>query len=177
MHEFYFHEDEVGQTQLLPVEWWDYCQGELEAIVKHSKAHLDPNAAGWTKMYEFAQADPNLPRLEMTEARFHELITPHCRRFDRLDNPLAAIDALHGIRAAGYGPPASGAGIIADLEVDKVRLLWGRFYAEDLAVGETLANMLTALCSDQHLLLVDWQDYSLVDCLDRAKLEAYLRED
>lgn len=173
MHEFYFHEDDVGQERVLPIEWWAYCRGEFEALAEHSRTHLAPGGVGWTKMYEVREPDSGLPKLDMTEKRFHELLAPHGRRFDRLDSPLAEIDAELGIRAVGYGP-SRRSGIIADLNEDKVGLLWAALHPENPSERDMLANMLTALSADQDLLLVDWAGLRLVDLRVRADVEAYL---
>ena len=135
MYEFYHHEDEVGQEQLLPIEWWDYCRGELEAIEEHTKAHLDPSGAGWTEMYTFKEADSALPKLNMSEARFHELLAPFAKRFDCVTNPLSEFDATHGIRSIGYGPTSSSAGLVADLQHDKLCAILGPTSCPQLSRG------------------------------------------
>ena len=175
-HEFHFHEDEPGQEQVLPIEWWSYCEGEFEGLRAHDDAHYDPDSGSWGALYQFSEADPNLPELSMTEARFIELLEPHCKQFDKVIGSLAEFDELHGIRAVGFGPP-DGGGIIADLKDDQLTSIWGRIYALDSEQMKTMINLLTALSTDQHLMLVDWGSHKTADLRDRAQIEAYLRGD
>lgn len=173
MHEFFHDEDEVGMTQLLPVEWWDHCAREFEAMAAHAEAHRSPEGVGWTEMYQHSVPDPSLPRLCMTEERFVELLRPHARQFDRIDNTLAEVDAALGIRAIGFGP-SRHVGIIADLDGDSVSSIWGRLFTQDAAARGIVAAMLTALGRDQNLLLVDWRAHRLVDLRSPSAIDAYL---
>ncbi len=129
MHEIYHHEDDVCQIQVLPVECWDYCGQEIRALDEHDEKHRDPGGAGWTKMYSFREADPDLPNLEMTASRFRELLSPHAEQFEKITNPLSEYEAEMGIRAIGFGPSGS-AGVFADLEDDKVKAIWCLSWSE-----------------------------------------------
>lgn len=173
-HEFHFHEDEVGQTQVLPIEWWSYCEGEFEALKAHDVIHRVPDGAGWSEMYEFRPADPGLPRLDMTEQRFVALLQPQCRQFDVVESNLAEVDARLGIRAIGFGPSGS-AGVIAEVDGDRLAMIWGRLFASQDDERAVLVNLLTALSTDQHLMLVDWPGNEMADLRNHAQLDAYLR--
>ena len=173
MHDFYFHEDEPGQIQVLPIEWRGYCEKSFNDLKAHDEAHFDPASTSWDEMYTFPEPDPDLPGIRMSEARFVELLKPHARQFDQLDNPLAEWDK---VRAIGFGPDGGNTGIIADLDDNSVGTLWCRTYSSNQKDQEVLANLFCALTTDQHLLLVGWANHTLVDLRNRADVEEYLQD-
>ncbi|MCP4319053.1 MAG: hypothetical protein GY789_24450 [Hyphomicrobiales bacterium] len=172
MHEFYHHEDDVGQIQVLPVEWWDYCRQEIYALEEHNEKHVAPGGVGWTKMYSFSAAAPELPNLEMTVSRFRELLSPHASEFEKITNPLSEYEAEVGIRAIGFGPSQS-AGVFADLVDDMVKAIWCIVWSERDDELEVMAKLLYALSEDQHFLLVDWKETHIVDLRVGWEIENY----
>jgi len=181
MHEFHFHEDDVGQIQVMPMANWNYCEREFAALIEHDKNHAAPNGAGWTKMYKFSNDAESLKDtmslrdLKITEARFIELLSPHCKLFERLVSPLSEYDEELGIRSIGFGP-AKYAGIIADMDGELVASIWCMLPGRRQEDNVKFADMLTALSRDHHLLLVDWAQLRLVDLRLRRALESYLRD-
>ncbi len=182
MHEFQFYEDDVGMIQILPIANWRYCERELVAIAKHSEEHLAPGGAGWTEMYKLSDDEESLEdavsirSLDITEARFIELLAPCGRKFDRLVSPLSEIDAALGIRSVGFGPSRQR-GIVADLEDEYVRSIWCKLPRHKTDENAELADMLSALSQDHHLLLVDWADLRVVDLRSKSAVEDYLNGD
>jgi len=173
MHEIYFHEDDVGQLEILPISKWHYCEHELAAVAEHDAAHRAPGGVGWTKMYMPGAAEEPLQGLEMTATRFAELLAPHCKQFDRLESPLSDVDVELGIRRIGFGPSDAG-GVVADLQGELVSSIWCLLPGATRDENELLAAMLISLTRDQHLLLMDWLRARAVDLRSKPGVETYL---
>ncbi len=182
MYEFFHDEDDVGMAQLLPIEWQDYCVRECQAIAAHAEKYLAPNGVGWTEIYRRAEPPSTLPRLQMKESRFVELLKPRAKQFDRIVSTLGALEAELGIRRIGFGPgyprpsPWANKGIIAELDGDEVGSLWGKLKTSEADERRRLTEILMALSLDQHLLLVDWRDLEIVDLRSPDAIDAYLRQ-
>ena len=82
MHELQFYEDDPGQIIVAPFANRHYYQREFAALVEHAEQHRAPGGIGWTKMYEPSDDEVALEdtvalrSLDITEARFIELLTP-----------------------------------------------------------------------------------------------------
>ncbi len=181
MYAFRHDEDEPGMVQLLPIEWWDHCIAQLAALEKFSDEHRDPDGVGWTDMYRPEEPPASLPWLDLSEEQFVSLLKPHARQFDQILSSLGEVEATLGIRAIGFGPsqvdgePWGNAGIIADMDGDRVSSIWcrvsGRSSPEE---KDRFAAMLSALDAHRHMLLMDWRSGAVVDLRAREQVDVYL---
>ena len=175
MHVFRFHEDDPGQIQILPIENWDHCQREFVAIEEHANQHWDPGGAGWSKMYMRGPCPVGLSELMITEEQFCEWLAPHSKRFDRVADPFDLdLDEDFGVRSIGFGPDEH-LGVIAERrhEDEYITSIWCKVTADNVEI----ADMLSALSRDHHLMLVDWLSGEAVDLRSRTAIKRYLNGD
>ena len=180
MYVFKHDEDEMGNIQLLPIKWRSYCSTQFEAIERHVEEHVSPGVIGITKMYWLPPA-PTLPRLNMTEAEFVDLLAPHGKRFDKITSNLGDLDTLLGIRCIGFGSGIDrkedgwgNKGLIGELDGNRIRTIWCRLWTNEPHERDILADMLMAVSNHQHLLVVNWNRSTLADLRSRDEILTYL---
>ena len=86
---------------------------------------------------------------------------------------MSQIDAAAGIRSIGFGP-GNWTGIVADLDGEHVGHIWCAGIGDTADNKIMMADMLCALSTDHHLMLLNWESSELVDLRVRDDIESYL---
>lgn len=163
MREAYFHEDDEGQVQLLPLDNLQHCQAQMGQQQAFADAHQ--SRAGWTEMYVREAPPSKLASLGITAQQLR----------------LAVMEVLPPYDAVftGYGSYR--------VECGKV-LAFGRDDTETLFAGLDEHGIVADLwCSDgmpellrlplqEQLLLADWNAGLACPLSDRELFVRYLQE-
>lgn len=163
MREAYFHEDDEGQVQLLPLDNLQHCQAQMGQQQAFADAHQ--SGAGWSEMYVREAAPSKLVALGITAQQLR----------------LAVMEVLPPYDAVftGYGSYR--------VECRKV-LAFGGDNTETLFAGLDEHGIVMDLwCSDgmpellrlplqEQLLLADWNAGLACPLSDRELFARYLRE-
>jgi hypothetical protein len=73
----FFHEDDFGAVEILPVEAWVHCERQLGRIAEHDVKHRAPDGQGWTALYLREDAPTSLADLSLTLAELDAALSPH----------------------------------------------------------------------------------------------------
>ena len=163
MREAYFHEDDEGQVQLLPLDNLQYCQAQMGEQRAFADAHQ--SGAGWSEMYVREAPPSKLVALGITAQQLR----------------LAVMEVLppYDTVFTGYGSYR--------VECRKV-LAFGRDDTETLFAGLDEHGIVVELwCSDgmpellrlplqEQLLLADWNAGLACPLSDRELFARYLQE-
>ena len=163
MREAYFHEDDQGQVQLLPLDNLQHCLQQMGQQQAFADAHQ--SGAGWTEMYVREAAPSKLSALGITG--------------EQLRLALMAVLPPYDAVFTGYG----------SYRVECKNLLaFGGDNTETLFAGIDEHGIVVELwCSDgmpellrlplpEQLLLADWNAGLACPLSDRALFARYLQE-
>ena len=163
MREAYFHEDDEGQVQLLPLDNLQHCLTQMGQQQAFADAHQ--SGAGWSEMYVREAPPSRLASLGITAQQLR----------------LAVSDVLPPYDAVFTG--------YASYRVQCKNLLaFGGEHTETLFAGIDEHGIVVELwCSDgmpellslplpEQLLLADWNAGLACPLLDRALFARYLQE-
>lgn len=82
---FFFHEDDSGAIEILPVEAWSHCERQLGRIAEHDETHRAPDGVGWTSVYVREDAPAGVEALGVTLAELDAALSPHLPFTDEVE--------------------------------------------------------------------------------------------
>ena len=170
---FWFHEDEYAETEVLPLDSWNFCTEQFAKIEEHEKAHRLDDGIGWTKMYIRPPSPLAIVHLGIHMEEIRIIMPWRLRPTDRVltggwsgeGDPLQDTTAYCADKCAI---------IVSWNAADMVDRIW--FYGSGVsfwhrgAVTEAFARIGQLRPS----LLVDWKSATLIDLTNRQAIKQYL---
>ena len=166
----FFHEDDHGQLELLPIEAWAYCQQEMGLVADFAQAHAVPG--GYSDSY-LRDAAPDLAALSLPFARLAEVVTPIWPAFDRVETGYGSCrkEAQH---TRAFGVNGNLALFCSVNEQETVEELWLALVIKDEQQLADVKRVLTAIAALAPLLFTDWNELTCVPLSDKEAVEQYL---
>ncbi len=169
-----FHEDDIGQVQIVAASNREWCEEELRKLNAFAKAHQDPDGAGWTDMYIRNQEPDALSTLGLDRDRIAAGLDEIAESFDHISagwgdkrEPIKRTDA--------YGP-SDGAAIIAHYDDDgSIEMLWCILPPPTTPDSWVMAHLLSELGKVEPLILVDWAEAKVVDLSSPEQIASYVK--
>lgn len=173
MTDAYFHEDDFGQVEILPLDAARWCRAEMARIGDFADAHLAPGGLGYTAMYVRGEEPAKLRDLGLALDAVEACIGPALRRahtvltgYSTLREPCA--------RTRGY--------VLADYAAlyvgwDEHGYVEQIFYVDGVvpdALRAPFVDALLAMGVLARLVLVDWNQSVIVDLSDAAAVRAWV---
>jgi hypothetical protein len=172
---FFFHEDDYGQIEILPLSDWGHCAEQLRVIGEHGETHRVPGGAGWSKIYLRPEAPRTLASHKIPMRDFSACIPPELKPCGRIYTGYSTYrERCRRTRGFLLGPHAAllvaWEPTLSTKIVSQCWLVPGRF-----AEGKRgfLVTALAQLGRLKDLLLVDWRG-SLVDLKDPDSVGNYV---
>lgn len=172
----FFHEDDDGAVEFLPLGAWEHCAQQLGRIEEHSAQHRAPGGQGWTSIYVRESAPVSFEGLGVTLAELDAALSPHLPSTDEVTTGYSThrepIARARAWVVSGY------AALYAGWKEDgRVRYL---FYVPSYVPPEKHAPFLAALkalAALRPLLLVDWNTDALFKLDDTEALQRWVQGD
>lgn len=173
----YFHEDDFGAVEVLPLKTWSHCAQQLGVIEEHSEKHRAPDGMGWTQCYLRPEGPCDLSELGLKLGDLQVVLDKYfafemkvetgysswrepCERMGAwlVEEYMALVVHWNeaGILLNLFAPGYDG---VADENKQK------------------LEEALSELAGKHELLLVDWYSASLFRLDDRNSLHTWLYND
>lgn len=163
MREAYFHEDDEGQVQLLPLDNLQHCLQQMGQQQAFADAHQ--SGAGWTEMYVREAASSKLGALGITGEQLR----------------LAVMEVLPPYDAVvtGYGSYRVQCKNLLAFGADNTETLFAGLdehgIVEELWCSDGMPELLRLPLTEQ-LLLADWNAGLACPLSDHALFARYLQE-
>jgi hypothetical protein len=160
MREIYFHEDDYCQQQLLPREATSRAESELQKIGEFSKAHRDPDGAGWTDVYVREEGPLEFVTLKMKREELAAAVKPYLPPFDVVYTGYSSYRTLCENTAA-WGN-SSECVMFADWDENGIVCnVWVSFFEREEKLLLAASKAVAALGKLRPLVYVDWAwDYT-----------------
>jgi len=88
MSDAYFHEDDYGQVELLPLAAYEFCVNQSQAIEEFSAEHRTPDRTpdrmGWTDMFIRDDPPAKLEALAIPCEEFRALVGQYLPEYSRV---------------------------------------------------------------------------------------------
>ena len=163
MREAYFHEDDQGQVQLLPLDNLQHCLQQMGQQQAFADAHQ--SGAGWTEMYVREAAPSKLSALGITGEQLRLAVMAVLPPYDAVFTGYSSyrVECKNLLAFGGDNTETLFAGID---EHGIVVELW---------CSDGMPELLRLPLPEQ-LLLADWNAGLACPLLDRALFARYLQE-
>ena len=163
MREAYFHEDDEGQVQLLPLDNLQHCLQQMGQQQAFADAHR--SGAGWTEMYVREAAPSKLSALGITGEQLRLAVMAVLPPYDAVFTGYSSyrVECKNLLAFGGDNTETLFAGID---EHGIVVELW---------CSDGMPELLRLPLPEQ-LLLADWNAGLACPLLDRALFARYLQE-
>ena len=163
MREAYFHEDDEGQVQLLPLDNLQHCLQQMGQQQAFADAHQ--SGAGWTEMYVREAAPSKLSALGITGEQLRLAVMAVLPPYDAVFTGYSSyrVECKNLLAFGGDNTETLFAGID---EHGIVVELW---------CSDGMPELLRLPLPEQ-LLLADWNAGLACPLLDRALFARYLQE-
>lgn len=169
-----FHEDDIGQVQIVAAANRAWCEEELRKLNRFAKAHEDPDGAGWTDMYIRGKEPDALSTLGLNRDRVGACLDQITERFDRISTGYADHrEQLTGTDA--YGPSESAAIILHHDDRGTIEMLWCILPAGRTPDGQSITHMLSELGKVEPLIMVDWVGEKVIDLSSPEQIAGYVK--
>ena len=168
----HYHEDEYGMREILPIEFWPFCEAELGIIEAESAEHFRGSGLGWDKIHVLAEKPKNLTPLALSRSELVAVFAAHLPRYERVETG----NYSHSVRTErhegfGFNP---WIGVFFDYdEKEIVRRIWLVSGVTSETERAAFVDTLCALSAFGRFLFVDWLKSSLMHADDRGALMRY----
>ena len=169
-----FHEDDIGQMQIVAASNRAWCEQELRKLNAFAKAHADPDGAGWTDMYIRGEEPDALSTLGLDRDRVAACLEQVTERFDRISTGYADHrETLTGTDAFG---PSDGAAIVVHFADDgTIEMLWCILPPPTTPDSWSMAHILAELGKAEPLILIDWVGEKVIDLSSPEQIAGYVK--
>lgn len=171
----YFHEDDYGRIEVLPVENWYYCASQLGLIAKFYEQHRAPNGTGGTGMSVRHPQPTSLSTLAIPDAELSRRLAAHLLPFDRVETGHGT-QIVECERTRAFGPDGDCAVFYSFDETGIVTKIWLGLGGPAPTEREMLLSAFRDVQGMRKLLLVDWPWERLFALDDFDVIAAYLLE-
>jgi hypothetical protein len=169
----YFHEDDYGAVELLPLGAWAHCEQQLGRIAEHDEKHRAPDGLGWTAVFLREDAPESFEELGLTLAELSAAFSAHLPFTDQVQTGYST--HREPVKRARAWVVDEYAALYAGWdEGERVRYV---FYVPSAVRPEKQALFLAALAALaalRPLLLVDWSAGALFRLDDTAALQRWI---
>jgi hypothetical protein len=86
--EAFFHEDDDGAVEILPVEAWIHCEQQLGRIAEHAVKRRTPSGLNWTAPFLREGSPVSFADLGLTLAELDAALSPQLPSTDDVVMPL-----------------------------------------------------------------------------------------
>jgi hypothetical protein len=169
----FFHEDDDGAVEILPVGAWVHCEQQLGRIAEHDVKHRVPGGAGWTSIYICEDSPVSMVELGLTLAELDAALSPHLPFTDEVETGYSTYrEPVQRTRAwvvSGY------MALYASWdESGRVRSIFCSSSFVEPAKQPSFLAAMKALGALRPLLLVDWNADALLRLDDTEMLQRWL---
>ena len=175
MREAYFHEDDYGQIQVLPISNWNYCLSELKKIGEFSDEHFD--GMGWTDIYIRDENPHGLASLNINTKDLASILGKTLAPYDKVLTGYSTYRE-EAKRTLAFGSETSCIVFVGYESNNIVEEIWLDFGISTQKDRELAVNGLLNLGSLGETFLVDWSLGDMMKLSDKDKIMSYfdLRE-
>lgn len=173
MRTVYFHEDDYGQCEVLPLADWGWCAGQMERSIGFAEEHRTPY--GFTDVYRIDHSEMlPLGSLGLTPERLERVLS-FLPPFDRVESGYATERReVRNVWARGMHDRMAVYGSIDD--AGTVKNLWLASFGDlGEADRQLLGETLRALGTVAPVLLADWGRSCCVDLTRNESVDRYLQ--
>lgn len=169
----YFHEDDYGAVEFLPVGAWVHCEQQLGRIGEHDAKHRAPDGVGWTAIYVREDSPVSFAELGLTLAELEGALSAHLPSTDDVmtgySNHREPVPRMRAWVVGGY------MALYASWdESGRVRSLFCTSSNVKPEKQPSFLAAMKALAELRPLLLVDWGADALLRLEDTQRLLRWL---
>jgi hypothetical protein len=172
----YFHEDDYGAVEILPVGAWVHCEQQLGRIAEHDVKHRAPDGLGWTALLIREDSPVRFAELGLTLAELDAALSPHLPSTDEVVTGYSThrepVQRMRAWVVDGY--------MALYASWDESGRVQSVFFASSYVKPEKQPSFLAAmkaLGALRPLLLVDWHADALLRLDDTEMLQRWLNGD
>lgn len=169
----FFHEDDYGAVELLPVGAWVHCEQQLGRIAEHDVKHRAPGGVGWTSIYIREDSPVSMVELGLTLVELDAALSPHLPFTDEVETGYSTYrEPVQRTRAwvvSGYMVLYASWD-----ESGRVRSIFCSSSFVEPAKQPSFLAAMKALGALRPLLLVDWNADALLRLDDTEMLQRWL---
>lgn len=171
----YFHEDDYGQIEVLPVSNWDFCARQIGEINTFSEQHRAPGGMGWTDVFMQKEEPAKLASLTLGADVVSRALSQDIPKFDRVTTGYSShVEECRDTLAFGFDRDCVI--FISTNEANAVSNIWLGLGGPGEAERGALLAALRSLSAFSSLLLVDWAWGRLFLLDDEIAISQYLVE-
>ena len=171
----YFHEDDYGQIEVLPVNNWGFCARQIGEINTFSEQHRAPGGMGWTDVYVQREEPAKLASLTLDADAVSRALSQDLQNFDRVTTGYSShVEECKSTLA--FGSDRDCVIFISTNEAQAVSNIWLGLGGPGEAERAALLSALRSLSAFSSLLLVDWAWGRLFLLDDENAISQYLVE-
>jgi len=170
----HYHEDDFGMREILPIEFWAFCEVQIEMMEEEAAKHFLGSEAGWSQVNILAEKPKELAGLAMRRSEIVKVLGTHLPQYERIETGSFSY-AVPTERNEGFGF-SPWIGIFFDFDQNEiVRQIWLVPGGTTDAERNAFVNAFTSLSTFGSFLFVDWLRGELMRADDRAALMRYFR--
>jgi hypothetical protein len=158
--EIFLHEDDWGETEVLPAECFAWCEAELARIRDFASAHRAPEGAGWTGIY--VRKPPPRPLVDLAVS-FSDAATALAASLEPFDAVVSGTFSSPDVvpHVLAFGPAPNAAVVLApDKSGAAVEMISLVLNGGDDACAR-VKRALAFLPTPAPLILIDWTSGTL----------------
>jgi hypothetical protein len=170
----FFHEDDEGQIELLPMENLLFCRRQMEGIDKFTEAHRD--GAFYTDIYLRAQSPLSLKEKRLKFAAVDAALEGIGRKYGFVSTGCYGNNRVLCENTAAYGWNDESCMAFVRWNDDLVETIWLDLWPEDTDAMERILTLLSAMALLGDFLLADWRCSRIVMLSDEKDAKAYVTD-
>lgn len=165
MKKTFFHEDDFGQIEILPLSDLNFCSEQINKIQNFSKNHQCPDGFGWDDVFIRSENPTKFASLMIKKEDVKVVLEPILFEYENVYMGYSSQEELCPNTIA-YGDHTAGK-------------IFFRYDVKDIVTAIWCSEFILEICKIpkiNELLVVDWT-YGFVSPLsDSSKIENFLRE-
>ncbi|MDC8003878.1 hypothetical protein POV27_07430 [Aureisphaera galaxeae] len=164
----FYHEDDFGQIEIVPVENFDRLITEAQNVKDFAEKHF--TGAGYSAMYEREETGLKLVDRKIEVSELTEILSKlSLEKHTKVTSGIRPNEFVSE-HTVGYGENYNG--LFFDRKDNIVSNIWiaGRLNADD----NTTAAVLNEIGMKWDLLLMDWNSLELIDLKSKDQIKEYL---
>lgn len=173
MRDVWFHEDDAGQIEFLPVSNLRYCKKEMGIIDAHADEHR-VEGGGWSQVYLRSDAPESLATLGITFSELSDALGMNLEPYERVFIGFGTNRELCS-RTFAWGDERFD--LFAEVNETKViKYLWFGLGKWSFDKQQHYCEILFGLPHATELLIADWPASRVVRLADSEDVRAYVAE-
>jgi hypothetical protein len=153
--EIFVHEDDWGETEVLPAECSAWCEDQFARIATFAQAHAAPDGAGWTDVYVRRPAPRRLLDLSISFGDATNALAACLEPFDAVvSGTFSSPDVVPHVLAFGPAPNV-GVVLVPHKSGDVVEMI-SLVLNGEASECSTAKRALAFLPTPTPLIIVDW---------------------